>query len=117
MRRADLDAAKAALAGAGFVPRRVASVRDALHVIFAGEKIHERNAQPAPDVSESEEADAFRLIALDALVRMKLTAFRDKDRTHLRDLLELGLIDETWLDRVPPELRSRLEELIRHPEG
>lgn len=134
LRRADLDAAKAALAGAGFVHRRVASlgqpggrdvfldgpkasVRDALHIIFAGEKVHEHNALPAPDVSESEEADAFRLIALEALVRMKLTAFRDKDRTHLRDLLELGLIDVTWLDRVPPELRSRLEELIRHPEG
>ena len=134
LRRADLDAARAALAGAGFIHRHVASlgqpagmevfldgpdasVRDALHIIFAGEKVHAHNALPAPDVNESEEADAFRLVGLDALVRMKLTAFRDKDRTHLRDLLELGLVDETWLNRVPPELRSRLEDLLRHPEG
>ena len=134
LRRADLAAAEAALARAGFVHRRVASlgqpggmdvfldgpdasVRDALHVIFAGEKVHPHDALPAPDVTESEEADAFRLVGLDALVRMKLIAFRDKDRTHLRDLIELGLLDETWLERVPAAIRSRLEDLIRHPEG
>ncbi len=134
LRRADLAAAQTALARAGFVHRRVASlghpggmdmfldgpdagVRDALHVIFAGEKVQPHDALPAPDVAESEEADAFRLVGLDALVRMKLTAFRDKDRTHLRDLIELGLLDETWLERVPPALCSRLEDLIRHPEG
>jgi hypothetical protein len=37
------------------------------------------------------------VLALDALVRIKLTAFRDKDRVHLRDL-----IDATWLMRLPP---------------
>ncbi len=68
-------------------------------------------------MSESEPADQFRLISLDALVRMKLTAFRDKDRTHLRDLIELGLIDAAWLERLPLELRSRLKDLIEHPEG
>jgi len=134
LRRADLEAAKAALARAGFIHRRVASlgqpdgmdifldgpnasVRDAIHVVPAGEKVHPNNLLPAPDVTESEEADAFRLVALDALVRMKLTSFRDKDRTHLRDMIELGLIDESWLDRVPSPLRSRLDDLIRNPES
>jgi hypothetical protein len=68
-------------------------------------------------VSESEEGDAFQLVCLDALVRMKLTSFRDKDRTHLRDLIELGLVDESWLQRVPVELRPHLEELLQNPEG
>ena len=27
---------------------------------------------------------------------MKLTSFRDKDRTHLRDLISVGLVDESW---------------------
>ena len=134
LRRADLAAAETALARAGFVHRRVArlgqpggmdmfldgpeaSVREAIHIIFAGEKVQPHDALPAPDVTESEEADAFRLISLDALVRMKLTAFRDKDRTHLRDLIELGLVDGTWLERVPPALRTRLEDLIQHPDG
>ena len=29
-----------------------------------------------------------------ALVGVKLTAYREKDRLHLRDLLEVGLIDD-----------------------
>jgi hypothetical protein len=63
--------------------------------------------------TESEAGDQFRVVTLDALVRMKLAAFRDKDRTHLRDLLELGLLD----DRVDPPLRPRLKLLLDTPEG
>ena len=48
---------------------------------------------------------------------MKLTSFRDKDRMHLRDLLDVGLIDETWRDKLPPELAARLQELLDNPEG
>jgi hypothetical protein len=48
---------------------------------------------------------------------MKLTAFRDKDRTHLRDLIEVGLVDGTWLERVPSELGARLQILFDTPEG
>jgi hypothetical protein len=134
LRRQDLEAAKAALAKAGFIHRRVASlgqpggmdvfldgpnasVRDAIHIVPAGEKIHPSNPLPTPDVVESEEGDAFQIVCLDALVRMKLTSFRDKDRTHLRDLIELGLVDGLWLQRLPAELRSRLEELLQNPEG
>jgi len=51
------------------------------------------------------------------LVRMKLTSFRDKDRVHLRDLMEVGLVDESWLDRVPSQLRPRLQQLLDNPEG
>jgi hypothetical protein len=42
---------------------------------------------------------AVSVLSLEALVRMKLTSFRDKDRTHLRDMLEVELIDETWTKR------------------
>src|SRR5437667_12862301 len=44
----------------------------------------------------------------EAAVRMKLTSFRDKDRTHLRDLIEVGLIDQSWLARIPLGLQPRL---------
>ncbi len=128
LRRADLDAAKAALAAVGFVWRRAAGVdlfldgpgakaRDAVHVVFAGEKVRPEYVAPAPDVAESEQAPAFRVLGLEALVRMKLTSFRDKDRTHLRDLLEVGLIDATWPARFPPALASRLQELLDNPQG
>ena len=71
----------------------------------------------SPAVEESEPADAFRVLKLEALVRMKLTSFRDKDRTHLRDMLEVGLIGVSWCARLPPELAARLQELVDNPEG
>lgn len=48
---------------------------------------------------------------------MKLTSFRDKDRTHLRDLLDVGLIDASWCQRLVPELAARLKSLVDTPDG
>jgi hypothetical protein len=128
LRRQDLQAAEKALSAAGFVRRHVASVemfldgpqakaRDAVHVVFAGEKVRPEYVLPAPDVSEAETSAGLRILSLDALVRMKLTSFRDKDRVHLRDLVEVGLVDASWCERLPPELAERLRFLIDHPEG
>jgi hypothetical protein len=128
LRRADLDAATTALEQAGFVRRHVAGIdlfldgpqakaRDAVHIVFAGERVRPQYVLPAPDVSDAETTPAFRVLTLDALVRMKLTSFRDKDRTHLRDLLDVGLVDADWCPRFPEELARRLQELIDHPEG
>ena len=128
LRRVDLPSATTALVAAGFIYRHVksldifldganASARDAVHIVFAGEKLRPENPAITPDVSEFEQAESFRLVTLDALVRMKLISFRDKDRTHLRDLLEIGLIDANWCERLPSELGSRLRELVDDPEG
>ncbi len=91
-------------------------MRDALHIIPAGEKVRPTDACPAPQVSESESGDEFRLVTLEALVRMKLVSFRDKDRTHLRDLIELGLLDNSWFSRFPAVLGDRLKLLLENPE-
>ena len=48
---------------------------------------------------------------------MKLTSFRRKDQVHLLDLISIGLIDSTWLDRLSPELKPRLQELLEDPDG
>ena len=128
MRRGDLEAAKKALENAGFVFRHVksidmfldgpnASARDAIHIVFAKEKVRSEYLVSAPDVTEAEEVESFRLLNLDALVRMKLTSFRDKDRTHLRDLLDVGLIDAAWCERLPAPLGARLREILDNPEG
>jgi hypothetical protein len=129
LRRADLPAARTALEQAGFVYRHVANMdmfldgpdakaRDAVHVVYAAEKVRAEYAAPVPDVSESEETETFRLLSLAALVQMKLTSFRDKDRVHLRDLMDVGLVDATWLEQpMPVALLSRLQELLDNPEG
>jgi hypothetical protein len=127
IRRSDLPRAIEVMTEAGFVfdtsfgesffldgPN--ANPRDAVHLIFSGEKVKERDSFAAPDVSESETADPFKIVSLEGLVRMKLTAFRDKDRVHLRDMLSVGLIDASWLPRLPSSLAERLQELIDNPE-
>jgi len=48
---------------------------------------------------------------------MKLTSFRDKDRMHLRDLIEVGLVDRSWTVGLPSELAGRLQTLLDTPEG
>jgi hypothetical protein len=128
LRRADLPAAITAMAKAGFIHRHAKSLdmfldgpdakaRDSVHIVFASEKVKADSLAPAPDVTESEAMETFRLITLEALVRMKLTAFRDKDRTHLRDLIEVGLVDASWSGRLPSELATRLQSLLDSPEG
>jgi hypothetical protein len=129
LRRSDLPAAKAAMESAGFVFRHAAGIdmfldgpkakaRDAVHVIYAGEKVRSADLVVAPDVSEQVVSpEGFRHVTLDALVRMKLNSFRDKDRTHLRDFIEVGLIDASWPAKLPPPLGDRLQVLLDDPEG
>lgn len=128
LRRADLPLARTALEKAGFIYRHAAGIdmfldgptakaRDAVHVLYANEKVRPAYFLPAPDVAEVERGPAYQMLPLDALVRMKLMSFRDKDRMHLRDMLEVGLIDAAWLPRLPGELSARLQELIDTPEG
>lgn len=127
VRRDDFPRVIVAAQAAGFVHQQVygadafldgpaGSIRSAVHVVFAREKIRAAYALGAPDVTESETGDEYRVLALDALVRMKLTSFRLHDQVHLIDLLDVGLIDESWCDRVAPELRGRLREVIERRE-
>jgi hypothetical protein len=128
LRRSDWPAAIAAMERAGFVYRHArgidmfldgpgAKARDAVHVLFAGEKVRPEDPVPTPDVSEAEDVQQHRTLKLDALVRMKLTSFRDKDRMHLRDMIDVELVDESWCSRLPAELAARLQELIDSPNG
>ncbi len=120
IQRSDLEAVKVALEQVGFVYRNVLAVdrfldgpqanpRDAVHIIFAGEKVKPNDLAPTAEVSEREPAEDYEVLKLESLVRMKLTSFRDKDRVHLRDMLSVKLIDDTWPTRFQPELAKRLQ--------
>ena len=60
-----------------------------------------------PEITEAEAGPDFPVPTLDALVQMKLTSFRLKDQVHLMDMLDVGLIDESWSGRLPPELADQ----------
>jgi hypothetical protein len=128
LRRADFPRAIEAMEAAGFVYRHVKSIdmfldgagskaRDAVHVLFAGEKVRQDDPVPAPEVEESVEMEKHRVLQLESLVRMKLTSFRPKDQMHLIDMLDVELIDESWRTRFPPELAARLQVILDNPNG
>ena len=128
VRRADFAAARAALEAAGFVYHYLTEVdvfidgpegkpSGGVHLLFAGERVKPADAHPCPALDESERAAEFQVVALLALVRMKLTSFRLKDRVHLLDMIQVGLIDTTWPKRLPPPLAERLQSLLDNPNG
>lgn len=128
IRRSDFDAVTQALQSVGFVYRHAAgldifldhaqaSPRQAVHLVFANELVRPHEPAPNPDVVEYTEMNAIRVLSLDPLVRIKLTAYRDKDRTHLRDLIGVGLIDASWTKKLPSALAQRLQSILDTPEG
>ncbi|QYK48884.1 MAG: hypothetical protein KF838_03315 [Phycisphaeraceae bacterium] len=128
IRRADFELARDALESAGFVYRRAAgmdlfldhaaaSARDAVHIIYSGELVRPEEPAPNPDVSESKDMGTFTVLDLEALVRIKLTAFRRKDQVHLTDMIDVGLIDASWTTRLPAPLAARLQQLLDTPDG
>ena len=128
IRRDDLESAKAAMDAAGFeyaftygvhlfIERPNGKPSEGVHLLFAGETVKPTDPVPAPEITESERGAAFQVLTLEALLRMKLVANRDKDRTHIRDMLGVGLIDATWPERFPEVLAGRLREIIADPDG
>lgn len=128
IRRADFPAARAALETAGFVYYHLLDIdafidgpqgkpSGGVHLLYAGEKVRQDDEHTLPQLDESERAVDFQVANLEALMRMKLIAWRDKDRTHIRDMIGVGLIDATWPARFPPPLGDRLQQLLDDPNG
>jgi hypothetical protein len=128
VRRSDLPAITAALEQAGFVRHELLDVvmfrdgpegkpSEAVHLLFTAEKTRPDHLLPAPEIQAIQDPANFPVIALESLVVMKLMSNRDKDRTHVRDLIGVGLVDRSWLTRLPPELATRLQELLDTPDS
>jgi hypothetical protein len=128
VRRADFPAVRAALEAAGFIHHNLLGVEvfvdgpkglpsAGVHILFAGEIVRSPEQHPLPDLDESEQGAEFQVTTLQALVRMKLTAYRRKDQVHLQDLIAVGLIDASWPARLPPPLGDRLQQLLDDPNG
>jgi hypothetical protein len=124
LRREDLPQARAAattaaldyfeVVGVGmFLERTDPNPRKAVHLIWSGEKVRPEYPLPSPTVDEREVIEPdMPVVSLAGLVRMKLMSNRDQDRVHLRDLIEVGLVDRSFLAPLPPELAGRLDALL-----
>jgi hypothetical protein len=128
VRRSDFDAVKVALEAVGFEHYNLMDVdcfidgpdgspRNAVHLLYAGEKVRPAYVAPSADVNESVSAEEYDVLSLEALVRMKLNSFRRKDQVHLQDMLSVGLIDRSLLPQLHPEHAAKLQQLIDDPDG
>jgi hypothetical protein len=123
LKRTDLDRLVPIAREFGFEYRHVAGVdmlvdavrpsaRRAVHLVFAGEKVKAGSIDSAPDFSRNPDVCRGAFVApIPDLLRMKLTSFRDKDRVHVRDLDEVGLITPDVEATLPEVLRVRLAEI------
>jgi hypothetical protein len=125
LRREDADRASSILEGLGFrkesirgwlffLDPQAPSRRSGVHLIWAEHRVRPSYPLPTPSVDEAEQdPEGFRVLTLPALVRMKLTSFREIDRAHLIDMWQVGLIDEQVRATIPEVLRSRWNEIER----
>lgn len=129
VRRADAPRVTAAITALGFaredlrdlvlfIDPEEPSKRSGVHLVWAAEKIRPSYPELSPSTDEAVTSpDGFRVLDLPALVRMKLTSFRDIDKTHVRDLIEVALVDQSWTARLSPALAERLQSLLDTPNG
>ncbi len=126
--RSDMPAVQAALEGVGFIYHNLFGVdtfvdgekgrpSEGVHLLLCGEIVRPGDLHTLPTLEDSERGAEFQVASLEALLKMKLIAYRDKDRTHLRDMIGVGLIDATWPARFPPPLGDRLQQLLDDPNG
>jgi hypothetical protein len=128
VRRDDLPAITAAMTKAGFIPAEVLEVpmfldgpdakpSESVHLLFSGEKTRPDHLLPAPDLTTVDDPAGFRVMTLESLVVMKLMSNRRKDQLHVEDMIALGLIDASWLAKLPPVLAERLQHILDTPGG
>ena len=123
--RADLERIKEVAGRHGFTFRHAAGLdmllahgethaRNAVHLIFAGEKVTPAQAMPNPPLRPEYlpvHGVEVAVIPVVDLVHMKLSNNRDIDRVHVRDLDSVGLVTPEVEKALPPVLHVRLQEI------
>ncbi len=124
LRKEDLPRARAAaltiqmdyleVVGVGmFLERADPNPRHAVRVAWAGEKVRPEYSWPAPTIDQRLALEPGKhVVSLTGLVLMKLVSNRDQDRVHLRDMIDVGLVDRQLLHELPEELAERLSALL-----
>lgn len=90
------------------------SARNAVHLIFSGERVRLTQATPNPPIQPVQkqiQGKEVMVIPVADLVRMKLSSYRDKDRVHVRSMDAAGLITVDIEKTLSHELASRLSHV------
>lgn len=90
------------------------SARRAVHMVFTGEKVRQEYLEPAPEMGTGRTIQGVRLVPLADLIRMKLTSFRLKDKMHVKDLDDVGVITPEIEAGLSPIFLERLEQIRAH---
>ena len=123
--RVDLGRIKEAAAAGGFRFRHTAGVdmlihgpaesaRNAVHLIFSGEKVRPNQATENPPIDPEPklvQGKEVMVVKVADLIRLKLSSFRDKDRVHVRGMDSAGLITTVVEEGLPAELVVRLRQV------
>jgi len=120
IRKSDLARVIQAAEKNGFVFRHAAGVdmllyggdkKQAVHLVFAGEKTKPNQIEPNPDVNPIRErihgADVW-IIPVRDLIRMKLSSDRLSDQVQIQDMDRAGLITPEIERDLPPQLQQNL---------
>jgi hypothetical protein len=121
--RSDLERVIAVAEARGFRFRHVAGVDmlmygeralNAIHLLYSGEKVKATQELPNPSVAPERklvQGQEVSIIPIADLLRMKLSANRDKDRVHIRSMDAAGLVRPEIEAKLPETLRARLREI------
>jgi hypothetical protein len=123
--RRDLDRIKEVAVEHGFtfrhsvgldmlLPRGETQARNAVHLIFSGEKVKPNQVVANPPIRPEYleiHGVAVAVIPVHDLVQMKLSNNRDIDRVHVRDMDSVGLITPELEETLPHILIARLREI------
>jgi hypothetical protein len=83
-----------------------------VYIVWAGEKVRPEYDYASPTLDQRQElSPGIHAVPLLGLVQMKLLSNRDQDRVHLRDMIDVGLVDRDLLGKLPKSLAERLEPL------
>ena len=96
------------------LPPGETQARNAVHLVFSGEKVRPTQAVPNPPLRPellSIHGVEVAVISVLDLVQMKISNNRDIDRVHVRDLDSVGLITAEVEGALPPILHARLQEI------
>ncbi len=123
--RSDLDRIQKAAAEDGFRFRHAAgldmliygpveSARNAVHLLYAGEKVTPAQATPNPTINPAHKyfhGKTVLVIPIADLLRMKLSSYRLKDQVHVKAMEAAGLITPDAESALTPELAARLKHV------